>query len=76
VHLIGKGNIQSIREYETTDYNIVYQTVYDKLLEHYTKEDILKVDVWLLSQTSPQVQDYLARKKPENNDVFPRSRVP
>ena len=70
VYIKGRKNaLGAIREYETEDYNEVYQIVQDKLLTHYTKDDIMKIDVWPLSEHSTQVQEYL-RKINDNNSLL------
>jgi len=64
--------LKGIRVYETDSYDEVYQIVLKELLKYYYLSDILKIDVWLLSENSLQVKDFLEKKsnKLNNNDTI------
>lgn len=47
------------RRYPTEDYNKVYQTVQSGLLKYYSNADILKIDVWPVSESNQDLKEYL-----------------
>ena len=52
-----------VKEYQTDDYNKVYEMVTHQLERDY-KGQIIKVDVWrLLPGRSQELENYLAKKK-------------
>jgi hypothetical protein len=53
VYLKDKASpLKGIRQYATEDYNTVYNTVLRELRKKYQLTDILKIDVWMLSESS------------------------
>lgn len=63
VHIKGKGKaLHGIRVYDTDNYDDVYKIVLDGLLKYYYLSDIQKIDVWLLSENSQQVKEFLGKK--------------
>jgi hypothetical protein len=64
VHLRNKAKpLGGIRQYETNDYYEVCEIVYKELLKHYSGIDIIKIDVWPLTETSIEVQEYIKNKQ-------------
>jgi len=53
--------LQGIRGYTTTDYFEVYYEVQRNLLKLYSMNDIIKIDVWPVSENLPEVQDYIRK---------------
>ena len=66
--------LKGIRIYETDSYDVVYQIVLKELLKFYYLNDILKIDVWLLSENSVQVKEFLERKSNTNNNTPTKSK--
>ncbi|MBS1576913.1 MAG: hypothetical protein JST09_16575 [Bacteroidetes bacterium] len=63
VHLYNKKTaLRGIREYGTSDYNTVYKIAMREILKYYTQSDIIKIDVWPITEDSPEVQDYIWRR--------------
>jgi hypothetical protein len=50
------------RRYATDDYNKVYQIVRAGLLKYYSNTDILKIDVWPVTESNQDLQEYLKSK--------------
>ena len=70
IHIKERSKVlKGIRLYNTDSYDVVYDIVLKELLKFYFLSDILKIDVWLLSEDSLQVREYLESKsgKSDNN---------
>jgi hypothetical protein len=64
VHLYNKKTaLRGIREYGTSDYNTVHKIAMREILKYYTKSDIMKIDVWPITEDSREVQDYIRRRE-------------
>ncbi len=64
VHLYNKKTaLRGIRGYGTSDYTTVHKIAMKELLKYYTKSDIMKIDVWQLTEDSPEVQAYMEKHK-------------
>lgn len=58
-----KRPLQGIREYFSADESKVYNIILQKLLKHYLKTDIIKIDITKVTENSKQVIDYIERKQ-------------
>ena len=64
IYIRNRGKaLHGIRVYDTDNYDDVYKIVLDGLLKYYYLSDILKIDVWLLSENSQQVKEFLEAQK-------------
>ena len=56
------GVLKGVREFEICDDHQIYNTVRERALKRFKKEDIIKIDVWLLAPWNTEVEQYLAKK--------------
>ena len=64
VHIKGRTRpLAGIRQYATDNYDTVYEMTKKSLLKFYYLTDIIKIDVWPLSENSPVLQEYLKKKE-------------
>lgn len=55
--------LTGVREYATDNYDEVYEKTKKSLLKFYYLTDIIKIDVWPLSEEALLVQEYLRKKQ-------------
>jgi hypothetical protein len=58
-----KRPLQGIREHFSDDNSKVYHIILQKLPKYYLKNDIIKIDINRLPQSSEQVCDHIERKQ-------------
>ena len=55
-----------IRQYATDNYDAVYEMTRKSLLKFYYLSDIIKIDVWPLTESSQVLQEYLKKRELQN----------
>jgi len=68
VHIKGRARpLVGIRQYATDNYDTVYEMTKKSLLKFYYLTDIIKIDVWPLTESSQVLQEYLKKKELQNS---------
>lgn len=67
VHIKGRARpLVGIRQYATDNYDAVYEMAKKSLLKFYYLSDIIKIDVWPLTESSQVLQEYLKKRELQN----------
>ena len=68
VHIKGRTRpLVGIRQYATDNYDAVYEMTKKSLLKFYYLSDIIKIDVWPLTESSQVLQEYLKKRELQNS---------
>lgn len=68
VHIKGRARpLLGIRQYATDNYDAVYEMTKKSLLKFYYLSDIIKIDVWPLTESPQVLQEYLKKREQQNS---------
>ena len=70
VYIKGRARpLTGIRQYATDNYDTVYEMTQKSLLKFYYLTDIIKIDVWPLTESSQALQEYLRKRELLNSNA-------